>query len=36
MTWAQIASLHVAPVGAVIMAIGLYFPVDRENRRSSR
>jgi hypothetical protein len=38
-TWAQIASLYIAPVGAVIIAAGLYYftgpPADRRRGRSS-
>ena len=36
MTWAQIASLYVAPVGAVIIALALYFFTDRRSGHSPR
>ena len=40
MTWAQIASLYIAPVGAIIIAASLYYftgpPADRRKSGSSR
>jgi hypothetical protein len=39
MTWAEIASLYVAPVGGLLIGLGFYYftgpPADRRKERSS-